>query len=278
MSKAPSPRWYRSLYWRMGLGLFAFLALMLAAQGALLLWLADRMAGSMPATSPQRLADLVASDIGTALGEDPAIDLQVYVREHYDNVFQSFVVVMRDGRTVANHDDLPENVREGLRAEALRRPPPNRRFPTRGFGAGRGGRQGAGLAGPPRPGALGAPRGPLGSGRGRGGVDQGRGAAARASLPTIGDFAPIAVKLGYDPIAFAIIGIIAIEAGLLTPPFGLLVYTVKSSIQEFDPDLNVMAIFKSSTPYWIIMLIGMVVIINFPEIATYLPKLLFNTG
>ncbi|HIC25862.1 MAG TPA: hypothetical protein EYO82_08135, partial [Gammaproteobacteria bacterium] len=32
---------------------------------------------------------------------------------------------------------------------------------------------------------------------------------------------------GYDPIAFAIIAIIAIEAGLLTPPFGLLVYTVK---------------------------------------------------
>jgi tripartite ATP-independent transporter DctM subunit len=94
-------------------------------------------------------------------------------------------------------------------------------------------------------------------------------------LLTAAIFAPIAVKLGYDPIAFAIIGIIAIEAGLLTPPFGLLVYTVKSSIQEFDPDMNVMTIFKSSTPYWIIMLIAMVVIINFPEIATYLPNLLF---
>ena len=97
-------------------------------------------------------------------------------------------------------------------------------------------------------------------------------------LLTAAIFAPIAVKLGYDPIAFAVIGIIAIEAGLLTPPFGLLVYTVKSSIQEFDPDMNVMTIFKSSTPYWIIMLVGMVVIINFPEIATYLPELLFNTG
>ena len=94
-------------------------------------------------------------------------------------------------------------------------------------------------------------------------------------LLTAAIFAPIAVKLGYDPIAFAIIGIIAIEAGLLTPPFGLLVYTVKSSIQEFDPDMNVMTIFKSSTPYWIIMLMAMVVIINFPEIATYLPNLLF---
>ncbi len=95
-------------------------------------------------------------------------------------------------------------------------------------------------------------------------------------LLTVAIFAPIAVKLGYDPIAFAIIGIIAIEAGLLTPPFGLLVYTVKSAIQGIDPDVSVMTIFKSSTPYWIIMLIGMMLIINFPVIATYLPRLLFN--
>jgi len=94
-------------------------------------------------------------------------------------------------------------------------------------------------------------------------------------LLTAAIFAPIAVKIGYDPIAFAIIGIIAIEAGLLTPPFGLLVYTVKSAIQEIDPDMSVIVIFKSATPYWIIMLFGMALIINFPEIATYLPNQLF---
>ena len=156
----------------MGLGLFAFLALMLTAQGALFLWLTDRMAGSMPATSPQRLADLVASDIGTALAEDPALDLSQYVVEHYDNVFQSFVVIMRDGRTVANHDDLPQNVRELLRAEAQRRPPPDRRFPARGLGPGRG---------RPEPGAA------------RGRIGQGRGANARANFASIGNFSPIAV-------------------------------------------------------------------------------------
>ncbi len=94
-------------------------------------------------------------------------------------------------------------------------------------------------------------------------------------LLTAAIFAPIAVSIGYDPIAFAIIAIIAIETGLYTPPFGLLVYTVKASIQEIEPDMNVMTIFKASTPYWIIMLIAMVIIINFPQIATYLPDLLF---
>ena len=94
-------------------------------------------------------------------------------------------------------------------------------------------------------------------------------------LLTAAIFSPIAVKIGFDPIAFAIIAIIAIEAGLLTPPFGLLVYTVKSAIQDIDPEMNVMTIFKSSTPYWIIMLIGMVLIVIFPGIATYLPEALF---
>ena len=94
-------------------------------------------------------------------------------------------------------------------------------------------------------------------------------------LLTAAIFSPIAVKIGFDPIAFAIIAIIAIEAGLLTPPFGLLVYTVKSAIQDIEPEMNVMTIFKSSTPYWIIMLIGMVLIVIFPGIATYLPEALF---
>jgi TRAP-type C4-dicarboxylate transport system permease large subunit len=92
-------------------------------------------------------------------------------------------------------------------------------------------------------------------------------------LLTVTIFEPIAVSLGYDPIAFAIIGIIAIEAGLLTPPFGLLVYTVKAAIR--DDDVSIMEIFKSSTPYWIVMLIGMVLIAIFPEIATFLPGLVF---
>ena len=94
-------------------------------------------------------------------------------------------------------------------------------------------------------------------------------------LLTAAIFAPIAVQIGYDPIAFAIIAIIAIEAGLLTPPFGLLVYTVKAAISSEGEDVPILEIFKSSTPYWIMMLVGMVLIMNFPEIATYLPRLLF---
>ena len=94
-------------------------------------------------------------------------------------------------------------------------------------------------------------------------------------LLTVPIFAPIAETLGYDPIAFAIIGILAIEAGLLTPPFGLLVYTVKSAIQDDDASVSLVDIFRSSTPYWAIMLLTMTLIIVWPQIATGLPSLLF---
>ena len=92
-------------------------------------------------------------------------------------------------------------------------------------------------------------------------------------LLTVPIFEPLATALGFDRIAFAVIGILAIEAGLLTPPFGLLVYTVKAAIR--DSSVSVSQIFKSSVPYWIIMLIGIVSIFFFPEIANYLPELLF---
>ena len=94
-------------------------------------------------------------------------------------------------------------------------------------------------------------------------------------LLTVPIFAPIAMQLGYEPIAFAIVGILAIESGLLTPPFGLLVYTVKAAVQDEDPDVSIIDIFKGSTPYWVIILISMILILQFPQIAMFLPSLMF---
>jgi signal transduction histidine kinase len=147
------PRWYHSLYWRIALGLFAFLALMLAAQGALFLWMTDRIAGSMPARDPRRLAVLVASDVGAALSSDPTLDLKQYVRDQYGNVFQTFVVIMQDGRIASNDEDVPDEFVKAMIAESGRRafPPRGRRF--------EGGASPEGPSGPP-PGGFPGPRGP----------------------------------------------------------------------------------------------------------------------
>ena len=67
-------------------------------------------------------------------------------------------------------------------------------------------------------------------------------------LLTVPIFAPIAMTLGIDPLAFAIFGILVIEAGLLTPPFGLLVYTVKGAVPDNTATLS--KIFAGSFPYF----------------------------
>ena len=113
--------WYRSLYWRVAIGLIAFLALALAAQGLLFIWMTDRIAGSMPAQSPRRLAVLVASDVASALQRDPALALDHYMREQYGRVFQPITLLMRDGRTFTNRAaPVPPEIDEMLREEIAR--------------------------------------------------------------------------------------------------------------------------------------------------------------
>jgi C4-dicarboxylate transporter DctM subunit len=90
-------------------------------------------------------------------------------------------------------------------------------------------------------------------------------------LLTVPVFAPVAASLGYDPLAFAIIGILAIETGLLTPPFGILVFTVKAALPQ--ENVSVGEIFRGSVPFWICLLVVIGAIIAFPQIATWLPNL-----
>ena len=92
-------------------------------------------------------------------------------------------------------------------------------------------------------------------------------------LLTVAIFEPIAVSLGIEPLAFAIIGIIAIEAGLLTLPFGLLMYTVKTSAR--DDDVKLGQIFYYVISYWIIMLFTVFILLMFPQIARFLPDAVF---
>ncbi len=91
-------------------------------------------------------------------------------------------------------------------------------------------------------------------------------------LLTVPVFAPIAMALGFDPIAFAIIGILAIETGLLTPPFGMLVFTVKAAVTD-EKDLSTGEIFRGAVPYWGALLGAILLIVIFPQIATWLPNL-----
>lgn len=82
---------------------------------------------------------------------------------------------------------------------------------------------------------------------------------------------PIAQAAGLDLIWFGVITVISVEIGLLTPPFGLSVYTIKAAMD--DPDLKVGEIFRGAVPFILAMLASLVVIIAFPSIATWLARL-----
>lgn len=92
-------------------------------------------------------------------------------------------------------------------------------------------------------------------------------------LLTVPIFAPLAATLGIEPLAFAIFGILVIEAGLLTPPFGLLVYTVKAAVP--DPTASLSKIFIGSTPYFVLILLASLVVLLVPQLATWLPRAMF---
>jgi C4-dicarboxylate transporter, DctM subunit len=82
---------------------------------------------------------------------------------------------------------------------------------------------------------------------------------------------PVAQAAGFDLIWFGVITVISVEIGLLTPPFGLSVYTIKTALA--DPDLRVGEIFRGALPFVGAMLVTLAILVAFPAIATWLASL-----
>jgi signal transduction histidine kinase len=103
-----------SLYLRIALGFLAVLTVLLIVQALLFLWLTGRFVTSASSRTPQQLADQVARELSDALAENPALDLQAHVHEHFGDVAQPFAVVMRDGRRAFNRPGvLPRGYPDG---------------------------------------------------------------------------------------------------------------------------------------------------------------------
>lgn len=82
---------------------------------------------------------------------------------------------------------------------------------------------------------------------------------------------PVASQAGFDLIWFGVLTVVAVETGLLTPPFGLSVYTIKSAMD--DPDLKAGEIFRGALPFVAAMLVALALLVAFPPIATWLARL-----
>ena len=85
---------------------------------------------------------------------------------------------------------------------------------------------------------------------------------------------PIVTQAGFDPYWFAVVLTINMEIGLITPPVGLNLYVING----IAPDISLRQILLGSLPYVGCMVLGIVLLCIFPEIATWLPNLMMGRG
>jgi len=83
---------------------------------------------------------------------------------------------------------------------------------------------------------------------------------------------PIANAFGWNLLWFGIVMIVTVETGLLTPPFGMVVFSMKATINA--DTVSVEDIFRGSFPFLIMMILAIVVFICFPIISTLLPSMM----
>ena len=90
-------------------------------------------------------------------------------------------------------------------------------------------------------------------------------------LITLPVFMPLVARLGIDPVWFGVLFLICMQLGLLLPPHGLLLMTMRGVA---PPEVTMGHIFQAVAPYIILSLILLALILLFPPIATWLPQLL----
>lgn len=88
---------------------------------------------------------------------------------------------------------------------------------------------------------------------------------------TVPILTPVVHELGIDPIWYAMVVILAMHVGLITPPVGLDVFGAKAVAEE---DVSIEDIFAGVVPFFVSMVFALVILIAFPSLSTILPSLM----
>ena len=82
---------------------------------------------------------------------------------------------------------------------------------------------------------------------------------------------PIITSLGYDGVWFGVLTIMMLLTGLCTPPVGV-VSLVAASITK----IPAIKVFASQWPFWITLIVATILMVAFPDIILYLPRLMYQ--
>ena len=92
-------------------------------------------------------------------------------------------------------------------------------------------------------------------------------------LLTVPIFVPVIVTLGYDPVWFGVLFCMNMQVSYLSPPFGPAAFYLKGVA---PPEISLQDIFAGLWPFIILQLIGLMLVLTLPEIALWLPRLVYG--
>lgn len=87
---------------------------------------------------------------------------------------------------------------------------------------------------------------------------------------TLPIFLPVILQLGIDPIWFGVLVVLTLEMGLISPPVGINVFVVKSVARQ----VPLMDIFRGVLPFWVAMLLTLMLLVALPGLSLWLPGLM----
>lgn len=89
---------------------------------------------------------------------------------------------------------------------------------------------------------------------------------------TVPLFLPIVRDLGFDPVWFAILFVLSMQTAYLTPPFGYNLFYMRSVAPR---EVSIYDIYWAALPFVLLQIIGLTLVVMFPQIALWLPEKLF---
>ncbi len=88
-------------------------------------------------------------------------------------------------------------------------------------------------------------------------------------------YIPIISELGFDPVWFGVLYIINMQMAYMTPPFGYCLMLIKGVV---PPDISMADIYRSVIPFVIIQGVALALIMVFPELVLWLPRIMLGGG
>jgi TRAP-type mannitol/chloroaromatic compound transport system permease large subunit len=80
-------------------------------------------------------------------------------------------------------------------------------------------------------------------------------------------------SLGYNPIWYGVLYTITCQIAYMTPPFGYNLFLMKAMA---PPEVSLADIYRSIVPFVLVMILGLAIVMAFPQIALWLPNLFFG--